>query len=334
MRNTLCRVAIVAIGLSLLATGCGPKEEAKGGEGGAQSGSGAKDTGKKLKIGFSQIGAESDWRKANTASIKEEAEKRGIDLKFSDAQQKQENQIKALKSFITQKVDVIMFSPVVEDGWAPVMKEIKAAKIPVIVSDRRPNVPDDLYETFIGSDFIDEGKRAAEWVVKKTGGKGTIAEIEGTVGSAPANDRKKGFDDVIKTSGMKIIVSQSGDFKRKNGKEVMEAILKNPAWKDVNVVFAHNDDMALGAIQAIEDAGKKPGVDIIIVSIDGVKAALEAIKAGKLNCSVECNPLIGADLFDAAKKVLAGEKLPKRTIVKDGLFDSTNVEKELPTRKY
>ena len=188
---------------------------------------------KPIVVGFSQIGAESGWRTANTESIKSEAAKRGVDLKFADAQQKQENQIKALRSFIAQDVDVIAFSPVVETGWEPVMREIKKAGIPVVLSDRAVKVSDDsLYVTFIGSDFVEEGRRAANWLVKATDGKAVIAELVGTPGSAPAIDRKKGFEEVIaKHPDMKIVKSQSGDFTRAKGKEVMEAFLKSPDGK-------------------------------------------------------------------------------------------------------
>lgn len=288
-----------------------------------------------LTVGFSQIGAESGWRTANTDSIKSEAEARGINLKFSDAQQKQENQIKAIRSFIDQKVDVIAFSPVVETGWEPVLKEAKDAGIPVFVSDRRPDVPEDMYVTFIGSDFLLEGQKTAEWLVKATNGKAVIAEIEGTTGSAPANDRKKGFDDVIaKHPGMQIVFSQTGEFTRAKGKEVTEALLKSPKGKDVNVIFAHNDDMALGAIQAIEAAGKKPGVDIMIVSIDGVRDGIQAIADGKINYICECNPLLGPVLFDSIEKFRKGEEIPKRQVIPDGEFDATNAAKVLPDRKY
>ena len=291
--------------------------------------------GKSYTLGFSQIGAESAWRTANTKSIQDEAKARGVDLKFADAQQKQENQIKAIRSFIAQGVDYIAFSPVVETGWEPVMREAKQAGIPVIVSDRRPDVPEDLYVTFIGSDFVEEGRRAAEWLADKMDGKAVIAELEGTPGSAPANDRKKGFDEEIaKHPDMKVVFSQTGEFTRAKGKEVMEALLKSPEGQKVNALYAHNDDMALGAIQAIEEAGKKPGVDIIIVSIDGVKGAFEAMAAGKLNCTVECNPLLGPPLFDAIEAIRAGKTLPKRTVMKDGIFDQSTAAKELPNRKY
>jgi galactofuranose transport system substrate-binding protein len=318
--------------LAVVAWGC------KGGETAGDSGGVAVDADaskKPLVVGFSQIGAESDWRTANTDSIRSEAKKRGIDLKFADAQQKQENQIKAIKSFIAQGVDVIAFAPVVETGWEPVLREAQRAGIPVIVSDRRPAVPDDLYVTFIGSDFVKEGEMAGEWLAQRLTGKARIAELTGTTGSAPANDRAKGFRTAIGGApGMEIVFTQTGDFTRAKGKEVMEALLKSPVGKTIDALYAHNDDMALGAIQAIEEAGLKPGVDIVIVSIDGVKAAFEAMVAGKLNCSVECNPLLGPLLFDAIEKTVRGEQVPKRTVVEDRLYDQTTAAAELPNRKY
>ena len=290
----------------------------------------------KITVGFSQIGAESGWRTANTESIKSEAAKRGINLKFADAQQKQENQIKALRTFVAQGVDVIAFSPVVETGWQPVLEEIKRAKIPVVLTDRAVSVTDDsLYVTFIGSDFVEEGRRAGEWLAKASKGKAMIAELVGTPGSAPAIDRKKGFEEVLaKNPGMKIIKSQSGNFTRAQGKEVMEVFLKSPDAKQITALFAHNDDMALGAIQAMEEAGIKPGKDILIVSIDGVKGAFEAMAAGKLNCTVECNPQIGPQLFDTVEAIKAGKPVPKRIQVNEGVFDQSQAAAELPNRKY
>ncbi len=289
-----------------------------------------------LTVGFSQIGAESGWRTANTESIKGEAAKRGIDLKFADAQQKQENQIKALRSFIAQGVDVIAFSPVVETGWEPVLREIKTAKIPVILTDRAVDVTDDsLFTTFIGSDFIEEGRRAGNWVVKATGGKGNIVELQGTPGSAPAIDRKKGFEEVLaKNPELKIIKSQSGNFTRAQGKEVMEAFLKSPEAKAINVLFAHNDDMAIGAIQAMEEAGVKPGTDILVISIDGVRAAFDAMVAGKLNCTVECNPLLGPQLFDAVEAVKAGKQIPKRIVMDEKVYEQKDAAAVIKDRKY
>ena len=290
---------------------------------------------KKLVVGFSQIGAESSWRTAETNSIRGEAEKRGVDLKFSDAQQKQENQVKALNAFIAQGVDAIILAPVVETGWETVLTNAKEKKIPVILVDRGVKVSDDsLYTTLIASDFVAEGRMAAEWLAKKTDGKAKIVELQGTPGAAPAIDRKKGFEQALaKHPDMKIIQSQTGEFSRAKGKEVMEAFLKSKG-DEIQAVYAHNDDMALGAIQAIEEAGKKPGKDIIIVSIDGVKGAFEAMVEGKLNCTVECNPLLGPAAFDAVQKAVAGESLPKMTVVEDKVFDQSTAKDAIGDRKY
>jgi ABC-type sugar transport system substrate-binding protein len=292
---------------------------------------------KKITLGFSQIGADSEWRTANTKSIKETADAEGINLKFADAQQKQENQIKAIRSFIAQKVDVIAFSPVVETGWEPVLREAKAAKIPVILTDRSVNVKDDtLWVTFMGSDFVEEGRKAGRWLLDQKIGTGdiNIVELQGTVGSAPAIDRKKGFEEIIKGNPhYKIIRSQTGDFTRAKGKEVMEAFLKAEG-KKINVLYAHNDDMAIGAIQAIEEAGLKPGKDIIIVSIDSVKGAFEAMIAGKLNATIECSPLLGPQLMSAVKDLMAGKQVPKRIVTKEGMFTQATAAKEFPNRKY
>ncbi len=312
----------------VVGAGCGQKSEGEKPD--------AKN-GKKITVGFSQIGSESGWRTANSESMREEAEKRGIDLRFDDAKQKQENQIKALRSFIQQRVDVIVFSPVISTGWTPILKEIQRAKIPVIVADRKLDSDPSLYVCHIGSDTVEEGRNAARWLVKKMGGKAVIAQMIGTVGSAPANDRKQGFEEILaKEPGMKIAFNQSGDFLRANGQQVMEAWLKMPDFKKVNVLFAHNDDMAIGAIQAIEAAGLKPGKDIVIVSVDGVRDAFKAIKAGKANCTVECNPLLGPQVYDAVADIIAGKELPKEIPVKEGVYDETQIKNIDPEkdRKY
>ena len=295
--------------------------------------------GQALVLGFSQVGAEGDWRVANTVSIKTAAKDAGIELKFSDAQGKQENQIKALRSFIAQKVDVIAFSPVVESGWDTVLREAKAAKIPVILTDRSVDSTDkSLYATFIGSDFVAEGKKAGDWLLAYKNlpatGDINIVELQGTVGAGPAIDRKEGFAKAIAANPrFKIIRSQTGDFTRAKGKEVMEAFLKSEG-KKINVLFSHNDDMAIGAIQAIEDAGLKPGVDIVIVSVDGVRAGFEAMIAGKMNVTVECSPLLGPALMKLAKAVHEGKPVDKRTVTVEGIFPMEVAAKELPSRKY
>jgi len=287
-----------------------------------------------LVVGFAQIGAESEWRTAETNSIQEEATKLGVELKFSDAQQKQENQIKAIRSFIAQKVDVIGVAPVVTTGWETVFQEAKAAGIPIVLVDRRADVPEDLFATFIGSDFVLEGENACKEMAKLLNNTGNIVELEGTVGAGPAIDRKQGFHDCLNgMPDMKILASQSGDFTRAKGKEVMEAFLKTHG-KDINGVYAHNDDMALGAIQAIEEAGMKPGQDIKIVSIDGVKGAFEAMVAGTLNVTVECNPVLGPQFFEVALKLANGETVEKWVKSKEGIYRQDTAAQDLPNRKY
>ncbi len=325
------RALYTALFLTAAVAGC-KKSEDKASAGGTSGGaSGAKQ----LTVGFAQVGAESAWRTAETESIRAEATKRKVNLKFSDAQGKQENQITAVRGFIAQGVDAIILAPVVETGWEPVLLEAKQAKIPVVLVDRGIKTTDEtLYTTLIASDFVAEGKMAAEWMAKKMGGKAAIVELQGTPGSAPAIDRKKGFEEGLAAHpDMKIIASQSGDFRRSNGKEVMEALLKKHG-KEITAVYAHNDDMALGAIQAIEESGAKPGTDVIIVSVDGVKDAFTAMVEGKLNASVECNPLLGPMAFDAVEKAVAGQTLPKRTVVEDKLFDTTNAKDVIATRAY
>jgi ABC-type sugar transport system substrate-binding protein len=329
LRNFRFQGALAAV--AVLLTAC---------SGGTDKPAGADD---KITLGFSQIGAESEWRTANTTSIQTAAAEAGIELKFSDAQQKQENQIKALRSFIAQRVDVIAFSPVVETGWETVLREAKAANIPVILTDRAVDVPDEtLYLSLIGSDFVDEGRKAGRWLLdyyttgagKAHQGDVRIVELQGTVGSAPANDRKKGFAEVIGADGrFKVIRSQTGDFTRAKGKEVMEAFLKAEG-KNIHVLYAHNDDMAIGAIQAIEEAGLKPGTDIIVISIDAVRGAFEAMIAGKINVTVECSPLLGPQLMEAVKKVAAGQPIERRIVTQESVFPRETAAEVLPTRKY
>jgi simple sugar transport system substrate-binding protein len=293
---------------------------------------------KKITLGFAQVGAESAWRTANTVSVKQAAKDAGINLKFSDAQQKQENQIRAIRSYIAQKVDVIAFSPVVESGWEPVLQEAKKAGIPVVLTDRNIDVKDkSLYVTMIGSDFLEEGRRAGRWLeeeYKDNPGPINIAELQGTVGSAPANDRHAGLMEIIKNDPkFKIIASQSGDFTLAGGKQVMEAFAKTYGNK-INVVYAHNDDMALGAIQAMEEAGMKPGKDPKVVSFDATKGGFQAMIAGKINVDVECSPLLGPQLMSAVKDIVAGKELPKRIVTNETVFPMNVAAQVAPTRKY
>ena len=320
-------MAVGAVALTAL-TACG-------GSSSGSTGGGSKSD--KITLGFAQVGAESGWRTANTKSIQESAKTAGIELKFSDAQQKQANQIQSIRSYIQQKVDVIAFSPVVESGWDTVLIEAKNAKIPVILTDRAVDSKDKtLYKTFLGSDFVKEGNKAGEWLVKEEAsatGTVNIAELQGTTGSAPAIDRQKGFKEAIAADPkLKIVKSQTGDFTRAGGKQVMEAFLK--ANKNINVLFAHNDDMGLGAIEAIEAAGLTPGKDIKIVTIDAVHDGMQALSDGKINYIVECNPLLGPQLMDIAKKVVAGETVPNRIETEETAFDQEQAKAALPSRQY
>ncbi|KKI92037.1 LacI family transcriptional regulator [Bacillus sp. SA1-12] len=330
-------ILLLMMALMLLLSAC-----SSAGTGGqsdsAGAGGGDSKSGDKLVIGFSQVGAESEWRTANTKSMQDAIKAAGHELKFSDAQQKQENQIKALRSFIAQKVDAIVFSPVVETGFETVLKEAKDAGIPVFLADRAVDIKDDsLWVTFLGSDFVEEGRKAANWLVEETAdaeGDVNIVELQGTVGSAPAIDRKNGFEEVIKDHpNLKIIKSQTGDFTRAKGKEVMEAFLKSEG-DNIDVLYAHNDDMAIGAIQAIEEYGLKPGEDIKIIGVDAVKGAFEAMAAGKMNVTVECNPLFGPQMVELIEAHFAGEEIQKRVAVEESMYTMDQAEELLPTREY
>lgn len=287
-----------------------------------------------LIVGYAQLGAESEWRVANTISIKETAEKLGVELRFLDAQQKQDNQILAVRKFIVQKVDIIGISPIVETGWDEVFQEAKEAGIPIILVDRRANVPEDMYVSYLGSNFLEEGRNAARIMADLVHGNANIVELVGTIGSAPANDRYTGFREMlVDYPGMRIIDSASGDFTRARGKEVMASFLRVYGGS-INAVYAHNDDMALGAIEAIEDYGLRPGMDIKIVSVDAARGAFEAMIAGKLNATVECNPLLGPQFFDLALKVVNGEPIPKWVPSIESVFFPKDALEVLPTRKY
>ncbi|MCO4318153.1 ABC transporter substrate-binding protein [Phyllobacterium sp. 21LDTY02-6] len=271
-----------------------------------------------LTVGFSQIGSESGWRAAETSVSKIEAEKRGIAFKIADAQQKQENQIKAIRGFIAQGVDAIFIAPVVATGWDTVLAEAKEADIPVILLDRTIETADDsLYLTAVTSDTVHEGKVAGEWLAKTVADKDCkVLELQGTVGSSPAINRKKGFEEgIASASNIKIVRSQTGDFTRSKGKEVMEGFLKaENGGKDICALYAHNDDMAVGAIQAIKEAGLKPGKDILVVSVDAVPDIFKAMADGEANATVELTPNMAGPAFDALKEFKDSGKAPPKWI--------------------
>nr|WP_272939146.1 galactofuranose ABC transporter, galactofuranose-binding protein YtfQ [Aeromonas caviae] len=291
-----------------------------------------------MTVGFSQIGSESGWRAAETSVAKSEAQKRGIILKIADAQQKQENQIKAIRSFIAQGVDAIFIAPVVQTGWEPVLQEAKEAEIPVFLLDRNITVKDDgLFMTGVAADSVHEGEVAAQWLIKQQDGKPcNVVELQGTVGASVALDRKKGFlDTVSAVPTIKIIRTQSGDFTRSKGKEVMESFIKaENSGKNICAVYAHNDDMAIGAIQAIKEAGLKPGKDIKIISIDGVPDIFKAMIAGEANASVELTPNMAGPAFDALLAYKKDGTLPPKHIKTESkLFEPGSAEAQLELKK-
>jgi ABC-type sugar transport system substrate-binding protein len=327
--------ALATVAMLAFAAGCGSDDDGSTASGGGGGGGGGlpkvekKDT---YKVGFAQTESNNPWRLAQTASMKEEAEKKGWQLVYTDAAGDTTKQVADVESMIAQQVDAVFLAPREEKPLVPAVKKAKAAGIPVILLDR--NVDQSLakagedYVTFIGSDFIEEGQRAAEWLIKETKGKAKIIELEGTTGSSPANDRKKGFHDAIANeSGMEVVASQDGDFARDKGRQVAETLLQaNP---DATAIYAHNDEMAIGAIAALKAAGKKPGKDVVIVSVDGSKDALQAIIDGDLGATVECNPRFGPKAYETLEKYAAGETIPPKIINPDKFFDSSNAEQEI-----
>ncbi|SFU75302.1 simple sugar transport system substrate-binding protein [Methylobacterium sp. 174MFSha1.1] len=271
-----------------------------------------------LTVGFSQIGSESGWRAAETSVTKSEAQKRGVTLKIADAQQKQENQIKAIRSFVAQGVDAIFLAPVVATGWDAVLKEAREAKIPVVLLDRDiDSSAKDLFLTAVTSDSVHEGKVAGEWLAKTVGSKPcNVVELQGTVGASVATNRKKGFEQgIAATPTIKVVRSQTGDFTRSKGKEVMESFIKaEGGGQSICAVYAHNDDMMVGAIQAMKEAGLKPGKDILTVSIDGVPDIFKAMMAGEANASVELTPNMAGPALDAVMAYKTKGTVPPKWI--------------------
>jgi simple sugar transport system substrate-binding protein len=294
----------------------------------------AKKTYADMTLCYPQLGAESDWRTANTASIKETATKLGIKkLVFSDAQQKQENQISAVRACIQQGVDVIALPPVVEDGWEAVLTEAKNAGIPVIIVDRSVSADPSLYAAHIGSDMVLEGKRAAEQINKLLPNGGAILELSGTTGSGAAVGRAKGFREALNPN-IKILDSQTGNFTRAEAKPVTEAFLKKyKAGTDFQGMFIHNDDMGIGAIEALKAAGVKPG-DLKIVSVDGTRGGFQAMIDGWFQADVECNPLLGPQVYEMALKLMNGEPVEKSTLTNETVYFPDKAQELLPTRQY
>ncbi|MFB9993162.1 ABC transporter substrate-binding protein [Deinococcus oregonensis] len=286
------------------------------------------------KVGFAQTESNNPWRLAQTKSMQDEAKRLGYQLVYTDAAGSAAKQVSDVDSMIAQKVDMIFLAPREEKPLAAAVKKARAAGIPVILLDR--NVDQKLakagtdYVTFIGSDFVKEGQRVGQWLVKATKGKANIIQLEGTTGSSPANDRRTGFESAIKGQpGMKIIASQTGDFARDKGRQVMETLLQ--AHPEVNVVYAHNDEMAIGAIAALEAAGRKPGKDVMVLSIDGGREAVQLVIDGKINYVVECNPKFGPKAFETLKNYAAGKAVPVKIINPDREYTAQNAKALLAT---
>lgn len=290
-----------------------------------------------LIVGFSQLGSESGWRVGNTRDIIEAAERAGVRLMYKNAEQKQENQIKAIREFIAYQVDVIAFAPIVEDGWENVLQEARRAGIPVLLSDRSIQVEDEtLYAGFVGSDFLEEGRKAGRFLLERADGMARvrIVEISGTEDSTPTVQRAAGFREVIDGDArFEIAISVNGDFLRSKGKECMRNILKETT--DIDVLFSHNDAMTLGAIEAIEEVGLSPGKDIIIITVDGEQGAVDLLKAGKINCIVECTPMIGDTIMQLAKALAAGDPVDRVTYSQERVFTEFDEGLDaLPQRGY
>ncbi len=286
------------------------------------------------KVGFAQTESNNPWRLGQTKSMQDEAAKRGWQLVYTDAAGSAAKQVADVNSMIAQGVDLIFLAPREEKPLIPAIMAAKGAGIPVILLDR--NVDQTLakagedYVCFIGSDFISEGQRVAEWMIKNAGGKSKIIQLEGTTGSSPANDRKKGFDDAIAgNSAFTLLASQTGDFARDKGRQVAETLLQ--AHPDADIIYAHNDEMAIGAISAVEAAGKVAGKDVMILSIDGGKEIVQLIIDGKVNAVCECSPLFGPKAFDTAVAFANGEAIPAKLINPDRFYDASNAKESLAT---
>ena len=286
----------------------------------------ADDNSSSVVVGFSQLGAESSWRMANTESMEKAAKEAGFALMMDNANQKQEKQIDAIRSFIAYQVDVIVFSPIVENGWDNVLNEAKKAGIPVILMDRMISTNDEsLYVSYVGADFYAEGRRAGEYLIRKADAMNAehmnIVEISGTIDSTPMRDRQRGFMDVIRDdSRFTVIDSICGDFLRSKGEECAVQLLDQYGTDGVDVIYSHNDSMTLGILDVLEQRGIQPGKDILMITVDGEKEAVDALKAGKINCVVQCTPNLGPAAMSLVKSLTAGETVSKITHPEEGIF--------------
>lgn len=308
-------------------------------------------------VGFSQIGAESAWRTYHSKNIRAAADEAGIQLLFSNAEQKQENQIKAIRSFIAYRVDVIAFVPIVQDGWDTVLREAKKAGIPVIVCDRKIRTSDEsLYAAYIGTDSMEEGRKAARFLQEKysekiddaddstsssTNRTLNILEIRGTDGSSASDDRIRGFHELIDKDGrFRVLESVQGNFMRSRGREIAENLLKEGGegltvgGKPVDILFSANDGMTLGFIEVLRKHNIAAGKDITIVSFDAQQEAIDALKNSEINCVVECTPNMGRKIMECAKLLASGKSVPHLTHIDEMVFSEGDDLSELPPRGY
>ena len=291
-------------------------------------------------VGFSQLGSESGWRIGNTVSMEQAAKAKGFGLMMDNANQRQDKQIAAIRSFISYRVDVIVFSPIVETGWDNVLTEAKSAGIPVILMDRMIDTRDDtLYAAYIGADFLAEGRRAGEYLIEKADRLGAthmnIVEITGTEDSTPMRDRQTGFMQAIEGDGrFEVIERVSGDFLRSKGAECMRELLEKYGADGIDVVFSHNDEMTLGALDVLEAAGVKAGQDIILISVDGQQEAVDALREGRINCIAECTPHLGDEVMALVDELTSGREIPKLIHPEETVFTEFDDLTGLAPRGY
>jgi ABC-type sugar transport system substrate-binding protein len=339
-KRTLAATLSVALIALLAAAGCRKEGGGTSGGGGAGSGDARQrlaekmQRGEKIVVGFSQMENDGPWRIAETSSMRDEGAKRAskYQLLITDAQGQTSKQVSDVEDLIARGVDVLFLAPREEQGFESALQAAREKNIPVFLIDREVNgKAGEDFVTFIGSNFVDEGRRAGEWLVKQTNGKAGIVELLGTSGASVARDRHDGFAAALQGHpDMKILTSQNANFTRAQGQSVMENIIQAQG-KNIAAVYAHNDEMALGAVQALKAAGMQPGKDVIVLSVDGERAALEAIARGEMNATVECNPRFGPIAFDTLEKYLAGQQLPAKIINEDRFFDSTNAAQSVST---
>ena len=331
MRGRLRAWALLLAACCALFTACGSS--------GGGGGQGAADP-SALVVGFSQLGSESGWRIGNTASMERAAKRWGFGLMLENANQRQDKQIAAIRSFIAYQVDVIVFSPIVETGWENVLNEARSAGIPVILMDRMVAVSDDdLYTAYIGADFLAEGRRAGEYLLRKADAMGAdrlrVVEITGTEDSTPMRDRQQGFREAVAGDGrVEILESVSGDFLRSKGEECMRYLLEKYGADGIDVVYSHNDEMTLGALKVLEAAGVAPGKDIVLISVDGQQEAMDALRQGRINCIAECTPNLGEDVMAMVDALSKGRQIPKRNHPEETVFTEFDDLSNIAPRGY